>query len=57
MKFELSFTDQAASDFQELEQNSGLHTHKYTAIKGANGEEIFEAYVENNIKSGELVYK
>jgi hypothetical protein len=25
-----------------------LHTHKYNALEGPNGEEVFEAYVENN---------
>lgn len=28
-------------------RHPGLNTHKYTAIQGGNGEEIFESYVEN----------
>jgi hypothetical protein len=28
-------------------RHPGLNTHKYTAIQGSNGEEIFESYVEN----------
>ena len=28
-------------------RHPGLKTHKYSAISGPNGEEIFEAYVEN----------
>lgn len=26
---------------------SGLHTHKYKGIKGYNGEDVFQSYVEN----------
>ena len=26
----------------------GLHTHKFNSMKGANGEDVFEAYVQNN---------
>ena len=26
----------------------GLHTHEFTSLSGANGEEIFEAYAQNN---------
>jgi len=29
-------------------RHPGLNTHKYTAIEGLNGEEVFEAYAENN---------
>jgi hypothetical protein len=29
-------------------KHKGLHTHKYNALEGPNGEEVFEAYVENN---------
>lgn len=29
-------------------RHPGLHTHKYTACSGKNGEGIFEAYAENN---------
>lgn len=25
----------------------GLHTHKYKSVKGYNGEDIFQSYVEN----------
>lgn len=28
-------------------RHPGLHTHKYSSLSGANGEEIFEAYAEN----------
>jgi hypothetical protein len=29
-------------------RHPGLCTHKYTALEGPDGEEIFEAYAENN---------
>ena len=29
-------------------RHPSLHTHKYTSKHGPNGEEIFEAYAENN---------
>ena len=28
-------------------RHPGLNTHKYDSLQGANGEEIFESYVEN----------
>ncbi|MFM1841272.1 MAG: hypothetical protein RLZZ490_3 [Cyanobacteriota bacterium] len=28
-------------------RHPSLNTHKYTAIQGKNGEEVFESYVEN----------
>ena len=29
-------------------RHPGLNTHKYSSLQGRNGEEIFEAYAENN---------
>lgn len=29
-------------------RHPALNTHKYNSLKGRNGEEIFEAYAENN---------
>lgn len=29
-------------------RHPGLRTHKYTSLRGPNGQEVFEAYVENN---------
>lgn len=29
-------------------RHQGLNTHKYSSLTGPNGEEIFEAYAENN---------
>ncbi|ABV75061.1 hypothetical protein A1C_03940 [Rickettsia akari str. Hartford] len=33
---------------QANHSHPSLNTHKYKSIKGNNGEEIFEVYVENN---------
>lgn len=55
------FTPQANLDLDKLKNSSGkalgyletnprypeFNTHKYNAIRGLNGEEIFEAYAEN----------
>jgi hypothetical protein len=37
-------------------KNPGLHTHKYDAISGADGEDVWEAYVENNTPSAHRVF-
>lgn len=37
-------------------KNPGLQTHKYDAISGADGEEVWEAYVENNTPSAYRVF-
>ena len=37
-------------------RNRSLQTHKYDAIKGPNGEEAFEAYVENNTPGAYRVF-
>lgn len=29
-------------------RHPGLNTHKYTSLAGANGEEVFAAYAQNN---------
>ncbi|MCW5588973.1 MAG: hypothetical protein KIT27_04840 [Legionellales bacterium] len=42
-----------------LEKNPrhpGLNTHKYTAITGHNGEEVFEAYAENNTPAAYRIF-
>lgn len=37
-------------------RNRGLQTHKYNALKGPNGEEVFEAYVESNTPGAYRVF-
>jgi len=37
-------------------RHPGLHTHKYTAISGPEGEEIFEAYAENKTPAAYRIF-
>ena len=38
----------ALSYLQQNPRHPGLNTHKYSALKGVNDEEVFEAYAQNN---------
>lgn len=37
-------------------KHPGLRTHEYESLKGANGEKVFEAYVENATPSAWRVF-
>lgn len=37
-------------------RHPSLNTHKYTSIQGRNGEEIFEAYAENNTSAAYRIF-
>ncbi|MEK6731537.1 MAG: hypothetical protein AABY34_05105 [Pseudomonadota bacterium] len=37
-------------------RHPGLNTHKYTAIIGPEGEDIFEAYAENNTPAAYRIF-
>jgi len=37
-------------------RHPGLHTHKYSALKGINNEETFEAYAENNTPAAYRIF-
>jgi hypothetical protein len=37
-------------------RHPGLNTHKYDAFEGPNGEEIFEAYAENNTPAAYRIF-
>lgn len=37
-------------------RHPGLNTHKYSALVGSNGEEIFEAYAENKTPAAYRVF-
>ncbi|MEH2220452.1 MAG: hypothetical protein V7K72_25715, partial [Nostoc sp.] len=39
-----------------LDWRSSLNTHKYESLSGPNGEEIFEAYVENKTPAAFRVF-
>src|SRR6184192_2243407 len=37
-------------------RHPGLNTHKYASVAGANGEDVFEAYAENNTPGAYRVF-
>jgi len=37
-------------------RHPGLNTHKFSSLEGANGEEIFEAYAENNTPAAYRIF-
>ncbi len=37
-------------------RHPGLNTHKYSLLEGASGEEVFEAYAENNTPAAYRVF-
>jgi len=37
-------------------KHPGLNTHKYSSLSGNNGEEIFEAYAENNTPAAYRIF-
>jgi mRNA-degrading endonuclease RelE of RelBE toxin-antitoxin system len=37
-------------------KHPGLNTHKYSSIRGHNGEEVFEAYVENKTPAAYRIF-
>jgi hypothetical protein len=37
-------------------RHPGLNTHKFSSIKGVNGEEIFEAYAENKTPAAYRIF-
>lgn len=37
-------------------RHPGLHTHKYTAFVGPEGEEVFEAYAENKTPAAYRIF-
>jgi len=46
----------ALAYLQSNPRHPSLNTHKYTAIKGPNGEEMFEAYAENNTPAAYRIF-
>jgi hypothetical protein len=37
-------------------RHPGLNTHKYSSLRGANGEEVFEAYAENRTAAAYRIF-
>lgn len=38
-------------------RHPGLNTHKYTSLVGPSGEEVFEAYAENNTPGAYRIFR
>jgi len=41
---------------KENPRHPGLNTHKYDSLEGLNGEEVFEAYAENNTPAAYRIF-
>src|SRR5438105_2460460 len=46
-KLVLKAVAKALSYLQQNPRHPGLNTHKYSALTGVSGEEVFEAYAQN----------
>jgi hypothetical protein len=52
----LKVVRKALGYFQIDPRHPSLATHKYDSIQGKNGEEIFEAYAENNTPTAYRIF-
>ncbi len=46
----------ALGNLEKNPRHPALNTHKYTALKGGRGEEIFEAYAENKTPAAYRIF-
>lgn len=56
LKKRLKSVRKALAYLQFNPRHPSLNTHKYTTIKGPNGEEIFEAYAENKTPAAYRIF-
>ena len=56
LKKRLKAVKKALGYLQMNPRHPSLNTHKYTSLKGEKGEEIFEAYVENNTPAAYRIF-
>ncbi|MDB5038633.1 MAG: hypothetical protein JWQ35_2161 [Bacteriovoracaceae bacterium] len=56
LKKRLQSVQKALGYLEHNPRHKSLNTHKYTSIQGENGEEIFEAYAENNTPSAYRIF-
>ncbi len=56
LKKRLKAVRKALAYLQSNPRHPGLRTHKYTAIEGPRGENIFEAYAENNTPAAYRIF-
>ena len=55
-KKRLKFVLKALGYLETNPRHPGLNTHKYTAFTGPKGEEVFEAYAENNTPAAYRIF-
>jgi len=56
LKKRLKAVSKALGYLQVNPRHPSLHTHKYDSIQGENGEEIFEAYAENDTPAAYRIF-
>src|SRR3990167_4405187 len=56
LKKRLKAVQKTLAYLQSNPHHPGLNTHKYSAISGPHGEEIFEAYAENNTPAAYRIF-
>lgn len=56
LKKRLKAVRKALGYLQINPRHPGLNTHKYSSLQGENGEEIFEAYAENNTPAAYRIF-
>ena len=56
LKKRLKAVNKALAYLQANPHHPSLNTHKYNSISASNGEEIFEAYAENNTPAAYRIF-
>lgn len=56
LKKRLKAVRKALGHLETNPRHSGLNTHKFSSLEGANSEEIFEAYAENNTPAAYRIF-
>lgn len=56
LKKRLKAVNKALGYLEINPRHPGLNTHKYTCLQGKNGEEIFEAYAENDTPAAYRIF-
>lgn len=56
LKKRLKAVRKALGYLQINPRHPGLRTHKYDSLSGLNGEEVFEAYAENNTPAAYRIF-
>ncbi len=52
----LNSVQKALGLLQKNQRHQSLHTHKYESLRGPSGEEIFEAYAENQTPAAYRIF-